>query len=337
MSDFHDVWERLKEVEPSSSSLMVRLRMPVGGRVPIYGTLDSQTGLPGIQIDLKGHFGKAALAFPRIRGLTVSLASSDRNGGADKSLFVTMTDAGTEALFIDIAEDLCRIASSASDEHEAVRLIVSRVHEWRDFMSNFADGAPSQQEATGLFGELAFLRDVLAETVSVNEAYEAWAGPRENAKDFIRGGVAVEVKTTLAEAADRFTISSLDQLDDAGLEKLFLLYQKLAPSPEGESLSELVGSVRSMLAAYPDLLSAFEGTLIRLGWSASHLNHDRARTAYRLDSRRYYAVGEGFPRYTRKDLVEGTIINDYQILLRSCQPHQVEAKQVIHRLKKAVK
>ncbi|WP_338538357.1 PD-(D/E)XK motif protein [Janibacter terrae] len=191
------------------------------------------------------------------------------------------------------------ILEVASQSGERLDLVQARVLiEWRHLLSA-ARGRLSHEVATGLFGELSVLCR-LAES-QPQLALDAWVGPQKAVRDFAYGGRAIEVKSRVATSAERIHISSLDQLDSAGLESLVLAVVDVADDELGHSLGQLVDRAVSLGVPRLPLNDLLEG----FGFVAGMVGDDERRMS--AVGLRTWQVDDGFPRLTGANLPTGTL------------------------------
>ena len=97
-------------------------------------------------------------------------------------------------------------------------------------------------------------------------AIEGWVGPLNGIQDFVLGGGAVEVKTTIATAGFPATIGSLDQLDDSIRQPLFLAAVRIRLDPSGMSLPAIIEDTRTLLSEDPAAQHMLNVKLIHAGY-----------------------------------------------------------------------
>jgi len=131
--------------------------------------------------------------------------------------------------------DTIRLARTVSEER-SFHLFLTRIRAWQDFMRRGTD-AYSDHKQIGLYGELMTLLCTVKAGLHPAIPIDAWEGPLNGIQDFILGTGAIEVKTTIASAGFPATIESLDQLDDAARQPLFVAAVRLRVDDNGTSLS----------------------------------------------------------------------------------------------------
>ena len=149
----------------------------------------------------------------------------------------------------------------------------------------------------GLFGELVFLRSMVEAGLPSVVAIEGWVGPLNGIQDFVLGGGAVEVKTTIATAGFTLTIGSLDQMDDSTRQPLFLAAVRIRLDPSGMSLPAIIEDTRTVLSADPAAQHMLNIKLIHAGYLDGVSEHYKRTFAH--VSTKVLRVEDGFPRLTR--------------------------------------
>ena len=238
-------------------------------------------------------------------------------------------------LFKVLAADIVEHCLSAATEAEAMTKLHSRLDHWRRFSEKTGDDGLSAREQTGLFGELLFLRTLVDQGVDDSVALDAWHGPLRDNQDFCFGPMAVEVKASTSNNANQVSISNARQLDDTGLDNLYLYHVSLdRRSGSGESLSSAVGNLLSRFkksgSKCEDL---FENLLMSQGYHHSQSPlYDLA--GYTLRSQQLYEVTPGFPRIIESDLTSGVVEACYKIDLSSAESFKKDLTQIISAIQK---
>lgn len=178
-------------------------------------------------------------------------------------------------------------------ETDPVVGITHALGEWRDLL-RYAEGGPKQSTVIGLVGELEILQRC-AEMSPVG-ALEAWRGPRAEPHDFRRGGIALEVKASLARNGSRTEIHGLDQLDPPTGTDLHIAFLALAEEANGQSVQERVDYLLDLGLPADQLLRLLEN----LGYE--HGSSEHWDTPYRVERLTIWQVDAAFPGIRRSDL-----------------------------------
>jgi hypothetical protein len=281
--------------------------------------------LPGLLLELDVGDIPAGLTFPQSRGFAVDPVLLDGGAVGRARFALTLADRAYEAVFTVLCEDTAVAASSAARPRQALRDWVGRLHVWQEFMARHGSDGLSEAAATGLFGELWFLRDRLAPSAGIAASIDAWSGPLGEPNDFALAQGFVEVKATTRQAPELIEISDLDQLDERR-GRILLAHVRLQPDPQGESLAQLVSSVRAAAGAASgsDHLRRLNDLLLSVGYLDAHA--DRYSRPWRVNGVDLFAVGEDFPRMRRNDARLGVRGCRYTIEVAACAAHIVGAR-----------
>ena len=154
-------------------------------------------------------------------------------------------------------------------------------------------------ELAGMFAELFFLK-TLSGKMSPKVAINAWHGPFSRDHDFTMQRTGFEVKAS-TKRRNTVVISNLDQLNDEGLDALYLAHICLRKEDGNElSLQKLGDDIHSGLSS--ELQAEFKRRLAKAGWIKA-TESQRKTTCYRCSGQNLYKVEDGFPRILKKELI----------------------------------
>jgi hypothetical protein len=204
---------------------------------------------------------------PQLQGIEVADVPGDERG--QSLLVLKLMDSGQRDIFFRLCRDLVASTTTASSEKEAVEIALTRTWRWHHLLRGGRDGRLSAEEQKGLIGELLVLERHLLVDVTAADALAAWQGPLRAPKDFEIGRVCIEAKARRGSARPRITMSSEHQLDDMGVDVLFLHVVELDRAPaggaEGFSLTAVAKRVSDSIEAKDgDVLDLFERSSSRL-------------------------------------------------------------------------
>jgi hypothetical protein len=255
-------------------------------------------------------------AFFEVGGMRLSSAPGDEG----PLLVLSLEDLDRSDLFVTVCSDAVQ-AAAVEGEADSLPAFLGRLDAWRRFLKERKTGL-SRHEVVGLLGELLVLwRLILADPPLL----DTWVAPADGLHDFERQGHALEVKTSLGVATS-LRISTLDQLDEAGLRQLDLLHVRLIETADGHSLGTLIEKIEGALPG-DSARRAFSNALLRRGLMPDDAG---ARGAPVVEQRSLAAfrVGSTFPRLTRS-VVPGAIRDaEYDLELRAIDGHTVDADAV---------
>lgn len=318
MIDALAVWEELSASAPAQPGIVRRRVLPESERdlflavahpslerMLILGVLSSATGSAG--------------TLPSTRGVSTSLIHVD-----DSHAEVRVGLAAPEILrvFATFVEDVAILAAGEPNDEGAIRAFTTRFAHWRRLLAAEPRGGLSRDASQGLWGELWVLRHSLLPAWG-DEAVDAWTGADRDEKDFRRGAVTIEVKSTRADAPHAVRINGEHQLEDPGHGVTLLLAVLDVDSHRqgaGETLNEAVTSARQLLAG-PALI-ALDEKLAAYGYSDSDADlYSEVRHALREVL--WYRVVAGFPRITSAQLPDGVGRVTYLLSTDACTPWRI--------------
>lgn len=233
-------------------------------------------------------------------------------------------------LFQVMAIDIVEHCMSAATEADAMAKLCTRLDHWRRFSEKSGEKGLSVTEQTGLFGEILFIRNLLIHGFDTLQAIKAWHGPYRDNQDFCFGPKAVEVKASTSNNATQVAISNARQLDDTGLEELYLYHVSLdRRRGSGESLTNAVESLFSLFRkSGSECEELFESLLLLQGYHHSQ-SHLYDLFGYTLRFQEFYEVTLGFPRIIESDLASGVLEASYKIDLSSAEPFKKDLEKII--------
>lgn len=251
----------------------------------------------------------------------VRLARYPDHGGT--LLVLSLEEPARRDLFARVCDDVVAAILEAEDAGEPDLLggFAGRLAAWRAFLRDQAGGL-ARSELVGLMGELLVLERLRQGSA---EALTAWTAPDDGLHDFQRGGQAIEVKTSLG-AARRFTASSLDQFDEAGLAALHVAHVRLTERPDGDTLHDIVERIERVMAGARER-QAFRNALLRRGLVPDAAAESDFRI--RCQGIDYYGVAGAFPRLTRLLVPPGIEDARYDVEVGTLAPFRVEEEEVL--------
>ena len=196
---------------------------------------------------------------------------------------------------------------------------------WKQFLKS-ARSSLSLEMQRGLYGELCFLEQLIKD--HGENLVTSWSGAKATSKDFEFDGSAIEVKATFSTTPQVLKISNLFQLDDTGLNSLYLLHEcfEIAQTGAG-TLSDKVTLIRKMLEGTSENLQHFNKMLKAYGYVDE--DQEMYTENYRLIRSQTYEVTEGFPRLTKQMAPEAVVSAKYEISLGACMPYSRDIETVM--------
>ena len=275
--------------------------------------------------------------WPQCRGL--ELRSEKTSDG--HYFTIILRDAQAADVFDSLIWDLLRRVDGQDDSEKVVSTVLHRLARWQRFLAAGSEGLSLPQQR-GLYAELAILLEWAIPQLGPARAVAGWVGPSRAAHDFRIAGVAIEVKSTLERPPREIPVASVEQLDDTGMDALFLAVVVLAsqrtgeiPHDAGESLVDMVATLRRTIAHLPDVLESFEDRLLQAGVLG---RHESVYEEHRFTRRgcHVYLVRDGFPRLIHDSCPVGVRDVQYAIALSECQSYLSTEDAVLAALRGAL-
>ena len=252
---------------------------------------------------------------PQGQGFLVS--NADIGGERPDTVWIALCRqaAGSLDFFTMMADDIVSTLQGlrGNDGDRLFNVFLARIRAWQDFMRKGGDGVLGADEEVGLFGELEVLRDLSSAGMGASDAVDAWKGPFDGVQDFEIGTGAIEVKSTVSSSGFLARVGSLDQLDDSLVQQLFLAAIRLALTPSGNTLPELIGEMRLKLFGEPYARGVFDGCLLHAGFLDS-VSERYIRRFSRVGTT-IFQVSDDFPRLTRMNVAGAIIRARYDVNL----------------------
>jgi hypothetical protein len=204
-------------------------------------------------------------------------------------------------------------SSSASNQGDALILVINRYKQWNRLLESQKSGLMSEQKRKGLLGELLFLEQCIDTLESKLMAVQGWSGADAADQDFIYQDSWHEIKSIGISAASVF-ISSLEQLDckDEG-ELVIMRIDKTAPDKAGAiSLNDIVYRINDKLSENIDALELFRTKLNAYGYIDLQ---EYSEQKYYYSSMQRYKVDESFPRLIKQAVPVQIISSHYELSL----------------------
>ncbi|CAJ37597.1 conserved hypothetical protein [Methanocella arvoryzae MRE50] len=269
-----------------------------------------------------------AIEYPKSKGFEVqSIILPDDN----KSVYLELilTNNRFSDVFTSLVQDIIDHIKNLETEKQAVSVFFGRLLKWQQFLDQYDPEGLSSEAQRGLYGELWVLRKFLLPLLGAKKSIDSWKGPEKYPQDFKFVKTAIEVKTTISKQHEKLTISSEQQLDDTGIDYLYLYHISLINGvTDGETLPEVVESIRTIIKDDFEASKKFEESLITAGYINAHIDRYMG-VFYIIRNRNIYKVAEGFPRIIGKNLVNGVGDVHYTINVSECNHFTVPEELLI--------
>ncbi len=329
------IWQAIEEglaAEPTKRvGWLLRLARPAA-QCPLFVAIESATRRRAVLLRLPKGSVPPRRRWPRCRGLDtliLTIAGKEHFG-------VVLKEERFADVFTSLAEDLLRRVSEAANPVEQAGAFLGQLARWRKFLSASSEGL-TDEEQRGLWGELKFLRDHLCPILG-SRSVPGWRGAERAHQDYQLEAGAIEVKTTLAKQPQVIKITSERQLDYAAWPILILCVIALeARELAGETLPQIIASLRIELAADAESREQFEDKLLLAGYHDAHAERYVER-GYIVRAETFLRVEEGFPLLTERDLPRGVGDVCYRLTVAACMDYalsEAETKRAIFDMSRA--
>jgi hypothetical protein len=326
-----EIWEELERVTPPGESGQVKRRIKPGAKCDLFLAIAKPSNLRML-VMLVGEDSLVRVEdLPTARGVEARIARPGQDG-AVAALELVLTDPRSADIFTALATDIAESVAAESDELSAVATLVGRLRRWQRFLEESGPEGLTSERQRGLYAELWLLRQHLLEAVGPAAAVQGWTGPTRASHDFQFGACALEVKGSAGKQHQVLRIVSERQLDDTGVEALFLFHLSLdAHRDAGESLPALVDDLRESLRQSP-AAAAFEDRLFAAGYLDAY-QHLYENPGYTVRESNFFRVTDGFPRIVEADLLPGVGDVHYSVAVAECKHFLVDSATVVAELR----
>lgn len=307
-------WADLASVRRSMSG-MDRRRLDAQAAVDVFACIFWPRGRSGLLVEGDGHVADLAERVPPCRGIRVELEEQGGGGEPERTrLAIVLEEERLREIFAVLSADLVNAIVAEPSSAGALRRCIDRLSMWQGLFDRIAPDGLSEERQRGLFGELVVLDLLFLDSGSLLDGVAAWIGSDSAHQDFRRGGLAIEVKATLAKRHAKIMISNEKQLDERPHDTLVLASVRLDDSEShGLSLPDLVAELRSRLAGDEPAARLFDERLMLADYLDVHACVYEARR-YRVASTRWFRVEGEFPRLTEVNLPAGVGDIHYSII-----------------------
>jgi len=218
-----------------------------------------------------------------------------------------------QSVFAILCCDIIEHSRSASNEKEALSLVISRYKQWSRLLESQKSGLMDEHNRKGLLDELLFLEQSIDTSDSVLAVIQGWSGAEGSDQDFMYPEGWYEVKS-LGASASSVTISSLEQLDCEDIGELVIMrIDKVAPDRAGAiSLNDVVYRISDRLLSHVDALDLFRSKLAAYGYIDLQ---EYSEQKYQYSAMQRYKVDESFPRLTSRSVPAQIISLHYELSL----------------------
>ena len=311
----NDIWTELKSESKSMRSLIVRNTGIPGLSIAFDPILNSNK----IIIRVEEEWSKGM--FPNWTGLNFSSEFFDVPIPLPH-IVLELTNGEFEKVFTLFCLDLIEgITDSKGSERDG--RIQETVNSWNQFFLAEKSSSLSREQQQGLFAELDLLIRILetGDMTRIN-AINSWKGGERAYHDFQFANRVIEVKSTSSKEPKKVRISNEKQLNDEGIESLFLLATNLVTIEGGLTLNNLFENLSEILSDEDITRDKLLIQIMKYGVMPEDLI--KYTTGYNVLQRQYFLVEDGFPRIIL--CPEGVGDIKYSITVNACNDFEVDEK-----------
>lgn len=296
------------------------------GALDVFAAKKIDSGLEALLVQAQPDLLPGIDEWPRSEGFHVEIRRPQSESEA-VLVCLELTAREFRDVFLSLAEDICSVLQRESKPGEAIRAMLRRLFRWQEFLKKHRPDGLSEEARIGLFGELEVLRFLFLNALDNSKAIAGWRGCRGANQDFQYPSLALEVKTTRTITPERIHISNVRQLDEEGINWMFLYLVLLEENESaGVSLPDKVAEVRCQLDGHA--LDLFNEGLIEVGYlDTQKLLY--AAPLYKVREVWPFSVEGEFPRLRRGDIPAGVKDVEYQIGFDACRPYLIDHSAVV--------
>lgn len=332
-SDFISIWKELEESHNTEIQYGVLMRR-ISPDIPhdIFLGFEKTTSKRMLLFRVNKIEAIPFEQLPDFQGFEISALKFPDEKPDKIIISLSLNDLSYSDIFSALCEDLTMIASREPDQQKMVRYLKERLLQWKQFLDINGNQGLSPEAQRGLYGELRFLRDVLFKHLDITGAIQCWQGPLRKNQDFQIAGMGIEVKTSIAKQHQKIRIANELQLDDSSLDDLYLYFLSLAETSNlGETLPEIITSIRKLIDLNNGPVSEFENLLFYAGYLDKHRTRYN-KTGYHDRDVMIFYIDKDFPRIVERDLKSGVGDVHYTIDLSACMEFRIKNKDFIREL-----
>ena len=300
-----DLWESLRAVPGQGPGALTRRVYPEAA-VDIFVAVRKPTNTSMLILESPTASLPAGFSIPKAGGFRTTIVAREPGPHGRIAIELELVENSGETVFSALVDDvLARLVAADSSRQAMVELSIV-LNRWHSFFKTHGVKGLSVSEQKGLFGELLFLREILAPTCSLEVAVPAWTGPSGANQDFEYGGHAYEIKTTSANPLIAVRVSNIRQLDDRCVDSLHLIVVEIECHENADgTLPEAVEMTRAMVRdKAPQLSSDLSDRLLDYGYLDQHASR-YASTGYGVRAIRPFSVRADFPRLIEDHVPSG--------------------------------
>ena len=330
MMKIKEIWDELENDDSSSPRLL--LRRYAGTVLPdVFVAFQNPEKIRCIAASISNHTPVGLSQFANLRDISVEVLPDERRQDKKYLLFKLLNSQHIDVFGV-LCEDLMFSVEKITLETELIGELFNRFEKWKSLFDIAAAQGLSSEEQRGLYGELALMRTLLNNFSNRYLVTESWKGCERQARDFQYQSWAIEVKTTHGKNHQKVHINNERQLDNSNFSNLYLSHFSLEVlENSGESLNDIIGSIRKILQTEIRALNRFNFKLFECGYFDHH-SELYASIGYLVRESSFFSVEGNFPRIKESDLRKGVGDVQYTIILSTLSSYTIPEKKVIQTL-----
>jgi hypothetical protein len=330
MTKIESIWQSLESDSKSYSSLLYK-RYSAQVKPDVFIALKSPEKLRCVSFQVSSSFLFDGSQWDRLKDIKIETVP-DENNSKKKFLLVLLLNKQLKDIFSTLCEDLILGVAQVDSEQALFEKLLERIAKWQSLFEMAGRQGLSEESQRGIYGEVYFLRQFLHESADKYKCVKAWTGPERSIQDFQFSNWAVEVKTTHGNNHQKIHIASERQLDDSIVERIFLFHISLeVRNGHGETLNEVIDNVLNLLIDSTMALNLFKLKLIETGYFDVHKPFYEER-GYSIRQENIYAVSEGFPRITERQIPIGVGDVKYSIVLSESEEWRINHESLFNEI-----
>ncbi|MBI5538927.1 MAG: PD-(D/E)XK motif protein [Bacteroidia bacterium] len=332
MIDYLSIWNSINdESKNSTQKTQIARKIPSSGVFPVFLATDFGKGTRLFYIKITDDHKILTENLPKFRGLEISIIATTLGEYVNKE-FIKFTQSipNTNNIFELVISDICDKIIKINDRNNLNSTLINVLNEWKIFFEKQENEILSIERQKGLIGELHFLKDYLFKKYSFTNSLLYWTGSDRTNHDFQILSNAIEVKATSSKQHKKFNISSEKQLDNTGLDHLFisLFSFNVHNNMPDKTLPAFVKEINFQIQDDPIASYLFQIKLAKYGYNELH--NDKYLNSFSLFDVKFFEVVDGFPRLLQCDLPEGVGDLKYSVVVSACSPFEIKTDIINH-------
>ncbi|AYZ13074.1 PD-(D/E)XK motif protein [Chryseobacterium arthrosphaerae] len=325
MINYKEIWESINnESKNNPMKSQIARRIPSDGLFSSFLATDFRKHIRILYIKLDSDQDILINSLPKFRGLDISIIVQNL-GEFSNAFFLRLTQSipNTDNIFELVISDLCDKVIQLQNKNNLSSTLIKTLSEWRIFFEKHENKILSISAQKGLFGELHFLKHYLFQKYSFTESVLYWTGSDKTTHDFQIMNKVVEIKTTSGKQHKKFSIASEKQLDNTGVDHLYLslfsvnLHRNLPNSTLPALIHEICMQIQY------DTVATFQFYIKLLKYGYNEALADKYTVGFSISESKFFEVKEQFPRLLQTNLPDGVGDLKYSIVVAACAPFEI--------------